>query len=394
VNRSTDRILTTHSGSLVRTPEIIEGMKARTVSRAYDEGRLAEDIRTGVLEVVQRQVKAGIDIPNDGEYSRRGFMGYVNERLGGLQPRAPEPDEMVLVPGRERDRFAEFSELYDKYFRVIYMYPEISMDEVRDTPSIVERFRVTGPITYTGHQALETDIANLQSALSGLSVADAFITAVTPNFRKGDRDIERHYPNTTAYLYALADALHEEYQAITDAGFILQLDRASVSADGVVESMEQGVELLNHALQGIPEDRVRYHYCWGSNNRPHTEDIPLARVIRQILKIKAQAYGVEAANPRHEHEWLMWKDVKLPDGKILIPGFVSQSTNVVEHPELISWRIQNFASVVGKENIIAGVDCGFSQYWDQIRCHPSIQWAKLEALAEGAALASRSLWTG
>jgi len=392
MKRSTDRILTTHSGSLVRTREIIEGMKARTAGRPYDEAVLAEDIRAGVLDVVRRQVEAGIDIPNDGEYARRGFMGYINERLGGLRARAPEPEEMVLVPGRERDRFAEFAELYDRYFRVIYMYPEISMDEVRDTPSIVERFRLTGPITYTGHRAVQTDISNLKAALSGLSVADAFITSVTPNFRQGDRDVEQYYATTSLYLYAFADAMHEEYKAITEAGFVLQLDRASLSADGAVESMAQGVEILNHALQGIPEDQVRYHHCWGSNNRPHTEDIPVRDVIPQMLKIHAQAYGVEAANPRHEHEWMVWKDLKLPDGKILIPGLVSQSTNVVEHPELISWRIQNFASVVGKENVIAGVDCGFSQYWDQIRCHPSIQWAKLEALAEGAALATRSLW--
>ncbi len=392
MKRSTDRILTTHSGSLVRTREIIEGMKARTAGRAYDEAVLAGDVRLGVQDVVRRQVAAGIDIPNDGEYARRGFMGYINERLGGLQARAPEPEEMVLVPGRERDRFAEFSELYDKYFRVINMYPEISMDEVRDMPSIVERFRLTGPITYTGYEAVQSDIANLKAALNGLSVADVFITSVTPNFRKGDRDVEQYYATTSAYLYAFADAMHAEYKAITDAGFILQLDRASVSADGAVESIEEGVEVLNHALQGIPEDQVRYHHCWGSNNRPHTEDVPVRDVIPQMLKIHAQAYGVEAANPRHEHEWMVWKDLKLPEGKILIPGFISQSTNVVEHPELIAWRIENFASVVGKENILAGVDCGFSQYWDQIRCHPSIQWAKLEALAEGASLASKALW--
>ena len=392
MKRSTDRILTTHSGSLVRTPAIIEGMKARTVGRPYDETQLAADVRAGVHDVVRRQVEAGIDIPNDGEYARRGFMGYVNERLGGLEPRAPEPAEMVLVPGRERDRFADFSDLYDRYFRVIYMYPEISMDEVRDTPSIVERFRLSGPITYTGQTAVQTDITNLKDALSGLNVADAFMTAVTPNFRKGDRDVDKFYSSTSAFLYALADAMRAEYRAITDAGFILQLDRASVSADGVVESMDEGVEILNHALQGIPEEQVRYHHCWGSNNRPHTEDLPVRDVIPQMLKINAQAYGVEAANPRHEHEWMVWRDFKLPDGKILIPGFISQSTNVVEHPELIAWRIENFASVVGKENLIAGVDCGFSQYWDQIRCHPSIQWAKLEALSEGAALASRALW--
>jgi 5-methyltetrahydropteroyltriglutamate--homocysteine methyltransferase len=392
MQRSTDRILTTHSGSLVRTREIIRGMKAKTIGRPYDEAQLAEDVRNGVKEVVRLQVEAGIDVPNDGEYPRRGFMGYVNERLGGLEPREPDAEETVLVPGRERDRFAEFSELYDASFRFIYMYPDISMEEVKDTPAIVERFRLTGPIKYTGQQAVQSDIKNLKAALEGLNVADAFITAVTPNFRKGDRDVEKLYANKDDYLYALADAMHEEYRAIVDAGFILQLDRAAVSADGAVEAMEQGVEVLNYALRDIPEERVRYHHCWGSNNRPHTSDGSIREIIPQMLKIKAQAYGFEAANPRHEHEWMVWKDFKLPEGKIVIPGFISKSTNVVEHPELISWRIQNFASVVGMENLIAGVDCGFSQYWDQIRCHPSVQWAKLEALAEGAALASKELW--
>jgi 5-methyltetrahydropteroyltriglutamate--homocysteine methyltransferase len=314
VKRSTERILTTHSGSLVRTREIIEGMKARTIGQPYDEAKLAEDIRKGVAEVVRKQVEAGIDIPNDGEYPRRGFMGYVHERLGGLEARPPDEAERVLVPGRERDKFAEFSELYDKHFRFLWMYPDISMEEVKDTPAIVERFRLTGPITYTGQQAVQSNIANLKAALEGLTVADAFITAVTPNFRKGDRDVEKYYSTKEAYLYALADAMREEYQAIVDAGFILQLDRAAVSADGQVEAMEQGVEVLNHALRGIPEERVRYHHCWGSNNRPHTEDSPVVDVIPQMLKIKAQAYGVEAANPRHEHEWMVWKDVKLPDG--------------------------------------------------------------------------------
>jgi len=214
---------------------------------------------------------------------------------------------------------------------------------------------------------------------------------VTPAVRKGDKDVERFYPDNSTYLYALADAMHAEYKAITDAGFILQLDRAALSPMGGIEG-RLGVEVLNHALRDIPEEQVRYHHCWGSNNRPRTTDTPLAEVLPQMLAIKAQAYGVEAANPRHEHEWMVWRDAKLPDGKILIPGLISQSTNVVEHPELVAWRIKNFASVVGKENLIVGVDCGFSQYWDQIRVHPTVQWAKLEALVDGARLASQELW--
>jgi 5-methyltetrahydropteroyltriglutamate--homocysteine methyltransferase len=403
MQRSTDRILTTHSGSLVRTREIIRGMKAKTIGQPYDEATLTKDIKAGVTDVVRQQVEAGIDIPNDGEYPRRGFLGYVHERMGGLEARPPETEESVLVPGRERDRFAEFSELYDKHFRFVYMYPDISMEEVKDTPAIVEKFRLTGPITYIGQQAVQSDIANLKSALNGLNVADAFLSAATPTFRQGDRDVEKYYSNKDDYWYALADAMHEEYKAITDAGLVLQLDFAALNPQGLVNrnmsghdalhsAREQAIEILNHALRDIPEERVRYHHCWGSNNRPHTSDGSIREIIPQMLKIKAQAYGFEAANPRHEHEWMVWKDFKLPEGKIVVPGFISQSTNVVEHPELISLRIQNFASVVGKENLIAGVDCGFSQYWDQIRCHPSVQWAKLEALAEGAALASKALW--
>jgi len=403
VKRSTDRILTTHTGSLIRTPEIIEGMKAKLLGRPYDQEKLAADIRRGIDEVVRKQVEVGIDIPNDGELGRRGFIAYVHERLGGLGPRPPEPGEAMLGPGGERLVFPEFSEQYDRHFRFLWMYPEISMDEVKDIPANGEWFRLTAPVSYVGHDAVQRDIAQLKDATKGLDVADAFITAVTPNAHRYDHDVEKFYPNKESYLYALADAMHQEYQAIVDAGFILQLDFAALNPQGLVDrtratkdelhkARDLAIDVLNHALRGIPEERVRYHHCWGGNNRPHTTDSSVREIIPQMLKIKAQAYGVEAANPRHEHEWMVWKDFKLPDGKILIPGMISQSTNVVEHPELITWRLENFASVVGKENIIAGVDCGFSQYWDQIRVHPTVQWAKLQALAEGAALASKKLW--
>jgi 5-methyltetrahydropteroyltriglutamate--homocysteine methyltransferase len=403
VKRSTDRILTTHSGSLIRTREIIEGMKARTINKPYDQQKLAADIRKGVGEVVRKQAEVGIDIVNDGEFGRRGFTSYIHQRLSGLEPRPPEPPDFQLGPGGERSQFPEFSEQYDKHFRFLWMYPDVSMEEVANAPAIVERFRVTGPITYKGQSAVQEDIDVLKAALDGLTITDAFITAVTPTSRSSDRDVEKFYPTRQAYLYDLAEAMHEEYKAITDAGFILQCDFAALNPQGIIDrtnapredarrARELAVEVLNHALRDIPEERVRYHHCWGSNNRPHTTDTPLTEILPQMLKIKAQAYGVEAANPRHEHEWMVWKDVKLPDGKILIPGFISQSTNVVEHPELIAWRVKNFASVVGKENLIAGVDCGFSQYWDQIRVHPTVQWAKLNALVEGAALASKELY--
>jgi 5-methyltetrahydropteroyltriglutamate--homocysteine methyltransferase len=403
VKRSTDRILVTHSGSLIRTRQIIEGMKARTINKPYDQAKLAADIHSGVAEVVRKQVEVGVDVVNDGEFGRRGFTSYIHERLEGLEPREPEPHDFQLGPGGERAQFPEFAEQYDRHFRYIWMYPDISMDEVADAPAIVERFRVTGPIKYKGQAFVQNDIDTLKKAVQGLNVADVFVTAVTPTSRSSDRDIEKVYSRHQDYLYDLAEAMHEEYKAITDAGFILQCDFAALNPHALVErttagleasreARELAVEILNHALRGIPEERVRYHHCWGSNNRPHTTDTPLVEILPQLLKIKAQAYGFEAANPRHEHEWMVWKDVKLPEGKILIPGLISQSTNVVEHPDLVAWRIKNFASVVGKENIIAGVDCGFSQYWDQIRVHPTVQWAKLQALAEGAAQASRELW--
>jgi 5-methyltetrahydropteroyltriglutamate--homocysteine methyltransferase len=287
----------------------------------------------------------------------------------------------------------------------MWMLPGIPTDAPGKNAETSEWFRLTGPITYTGQAMVQRDIETLRDALLGMEVSDAFITAVTPVSRKLDRGILDYYPNETAYLYALADAMEQEYRAITDAGFVVQLDfaalnpheqllkgRADLSTDELHRAIELGIEVTNHSLRNIPIEQVRYHHCWGSNNRPHTEDVPLRDFAQMMLKIKAQAYGIEAANPRHEHEWMVWQDVKLPEGKILIPGLVSQSTNVVEHPELIAWRIKNFASVVGKENLIVGTDCGFSQSWELIRVHPTVQWAKLKALADGAALASRELW--
>jgi 5-methyltetrahydropteroyltriglutamate--homocysteine methyltransferase len=394
---------------LIRTREIIEGMKARALEKPIDEKQLTADIRRGVAEVVRKQIDVGIDIPNDGEYARIGFKAYQNERLSGLAPRDLEPGE-VQTQALERQVFPEFYAQYGKVSHFLWMLPEVSMDEIASAGADQERnrspfFRVTAPVKYVGQDSIQHEIDNLKSALKGLEVADAFLTSATPVSRRGDTNFLEFYPSEEAYLYALADAMHDEYKAITDAGFILQLDFAvlnpqehilkskpNATEDERRRGIELGIEITNHALRDIPEEKVRYHHCWGSDNRPHVFDAPLSDFVDQMLKIRAQAYGFEAANPRHEHEWMVWKDVKLPDGKILIPGLISQSTNVVEHPELIAWRIKNFASVVGKENVIGGVDCGFSQEWHLIRVHPSVQWAKLEALAEGARLASNQLW--
>ncbi len=404
MRRSTDRILTTHVGSLVRTHDIIVDMKARTIGEPLDPAQLEADVRSGIADVVKRQLAAGIDIPNDGEYWRRGFVAYIHERLSGLAPRAPESDERVHSFEAERVLFPEFFDQYYRHYRQLWMPPDVSLDDV-PVRGDAELFRLTTPIGYAGQDAVQRDIDTLKVAIGDAPVADAFLTAVAPTARKSDRDVERFYGSEHEYLYALADALREEYRAITDAGLILQVDWAALNPQGQLligrtdasdeemrRAREVGVEVLNHALAGIPEAQVRYHHCWGSNNRPHTTDTSLEEILPQLLKIRAQAYVIEAANPRHEHEWQVWQDVKLPDGKILIPGVISQSTNVVEHPELVAWRLRNFASVVGKENVIAGTDCGFSQFWDSIRVHPSIQWAKLQALSEGAALASTQLW--
>jgi 5-methyltetrahydropteroyltriglutamate--homocysteine methyltransferase len=407
VKRSTSRILTTHVGSLVRPVDILRGMKARTIEQPYDQGVLAEAIRTGIHDVVRQQVEVGIDVPSDGEFGRAGFVNYIHERLSGIERRPLDPDEDIwgAAADREQQVFPEFFEQYHDHFRYLWMPPEVPIDDVPNLPGNYEKFRLVDKVKYIGQSAIQQDIDTLRSALHGLAVADAFMNAVSPMQRvRSDRNVLDFYSSEEEYMYALADMMREEYRAITDAGFLLQVDlgalnprrgvlqhNRSPTQDDMTRAMEFAVDVLNHALQGVPEEQVRYHHCWGSMNSPHTQDQPLNQIIGPMLKIKAQAYVLEAANPRHEHEWMVWQDVKLPAGKILIPGVISHQTNVVEHPELVAWRLRNFASVVGKENLIAGVDCGFSQYWDSIRVHPSVQWAKLKALVDGAALASREL---
>jgi 5-methyltetrahydropteroyltriglutamate--homocysteine methyltransferase len=293
---------------------------------------------------------------------------------------------------------------YNGMSRTMWMPPSLPRDliDAALAHAASERTVVTGRVSYKGQRFVQRDLANFKAALDGLAFEEAFVPSATPS--RDDADPEGIYTSEEAYLYDLAEAMHEEYQAIVDAGFVVQLDLGLPARNQVLpgkpaptweelrRASEMQIEAYNHALRGIPEDRVRYHLCWGSMNTPHTSDIPLKDIVDLILKINAQAYSIEAANPRHEHEWLVWRDVKLPEGKILIPGIISHQTNVVEHPELVALRIKNYASVVGKENVIAGTDCGFSQGWHMIRVHPEIQWAKLQALVEGAALASKELW--
>lgn len=401
MKRSTDRILTTHVGSLIRPLNVLEGMMAKVLGEPVDEARFQRDVAQGVADVVAKQAEIGIDIPSDGEISKPSFHNYVVARLGGLE-KVP-PSERGAYYAALTDEFPGFMRQYNAMYKSMWMPPELDAEKVKkaaNTPP--DRVRVAGPITYVGQAALQTDLDNYKAALAGEDFVEAFMPSATP--ARDDADAGTVYTSESAYLYALADAMQVEYQAIVDAGLVVQLDLGLPARNQVLpgnpnptpedlrRASERQVEAYNHALRGIPEDRVRYHMCWGSMNTPHTTDVPLRDVIDILLKINAQAYVIEGANPRHEHEWMVWRDVKLPDGKILIPGVISHQTNVVEHPELIAWRIQNYASVVGRENVIAGTDCGFSQGWNMARVHQEVQWAKLGALVEGAALASQQLW--
>jgi len=403
LKRSSSRILTTHVGSLVRPPEILQTIIDKVQGKPIDEEKFAEAVSRGVKDVVRKQAEAGVDVPSDGEFSKPSFAGYIADRLGGLErtPVEPAPPGTAMNYPILVEEFPGFMAQYNSMYRTMWMPPEIPRENIDRLSR--ERTTVTGPLKYVGQAAVQRDIDNFRAAMEGLNFEEAFIPAATPSGFEGARASE-YYSNEQEYLYALADALHEEYKTIVDAGFLVQLDLGLPARNQVLpgkprptweelrRASEMQIEAYNHALQGIPEDRVRYHLCWGSMNTPHTSDIPLKDIVDLILKINAQAYSIEAANPRHEHEWMVWKDVKLPEGKILIPGIISHQTNVVEHPELVAWRIKNYASVIGKENVIAGTDCGFSQGWNMIRVHPEIQWAKLSALAEGAALASKELF--
>ena len=388
MNNSSERILTTHVGSLVRPPEIRDLMQAKETGQNYDSEELAGRVASAVVEVVRRQLAEGVDVPSDGEYGKSGFSAYVNERLTGYESRPKDPNQGVLLNwGRDRMIFREFYREYDRTAETASGQPVVC----------------TGPITYQGHAAVQSDIRNFKAALSGTNHTEAFIPAVAPGTIELQRKNE-FYPTDEAYLFAIADAMHEKYKAIVDAGFILQLDDPRVVTQyGMPDpapTMEEyrkfatlRVDAINHALKGIPEDRVRYHLCWGSWHGPHVTDVPLKDIVDIVLRVQAGAYCIEAANPRHMHEWQVWEDVALPDGKILIPGMVAHTTNLVEHPELVAWRIANYARLVARENVIAGSDCGFSQGAFTVRVHSSIMWAKLQALTEGAVLATKQLWS-
>jgi len=387
MKRSTARILTTHVGSLIRPPALIEFLRAQQERKPFDEAAFAACLRASVDEIVRQQAEAGIDVVSDGEFGKTiSWSQYALERLSGFERRPMKAGASPFARGADRTRFAEF-------------YAEL---DARDAPATQSEAACIGPITYTGQAALQRDIDNFKAALAKSPAVDAFLPVAAPASVIPDRKNE-YYANEDDCLQAIAEAMRSEYRMIVDAGFLVQLDdaRTAVTFDRMVppasfadyrDWVARYVEVVNHALEGIPEDRVRYHVCWGSWPGPHTTDVPLRDIVDLILKMRVGAYVIEGANPRHEHEWKVWQSVKLPAGKVLIPGVISHATNIVEHPELVCERIVRLAKLVGRENIIAGTDCGFAQSPMYRRVHPSIMWAKLEALAAGAQLASMELW--
>ena len=387
MKRSNDRILTTHVGSLIRPEPLLELMRARQSGRPVDPQAYDRCLTESVADIVRQQAEIGVDIVSDGEFGKAiSWSQYALERLSGFERRPIRAGANPFARGADRERFSEF-------------YAEL---DARDGVATTSESVCVAPITYTGQPELQRDIDNLKAALRETEVEEAFLPVAAPASVIPDRKNE-YYKSDEECLRAIAEAMRTEYRMIVDAGFLLQLDdaRAAVTYDRMVppgsladyrEWVEMHMDILNHAIEGIPPDRIRYHVCWGSWPGPHTTDVPLKDIVDLILKVRVGAYVIEGANPRHEHEWKVWKDVKLPDGKVLIPGVISHATNVVEHPELIAERIVRLARLIGRENLIASTDCGFAQGPFHRRVHPSIMWAKLEALAEGARLASRELW--
>jgi 5-methyltetrahydropteroyltriglutamate--homocysteine methyltransferase len=379
MRQSTERILTTHAGSLARPDDLRELLLAKDEGRPFDAGALAPRVRSAVAEVVGRQAAVGLDVINDGEQSKRNFTTYARERLGGIEERPLQPGERVLAMIYGRDA-AEFPE----YFA--------------GRGNLAGREAVcTGPLTHIGHEAVRADVTNFTAALAGVHVTETFLPAVAPGTIEHWLRNE-YYATDEAYLAAIADAMKPEYDAIVAAGFLLQIDDPDLADAWQIHPQMTvaeyrsfaalRIEALNHALRDIPPERVRFHVCWGSYHGPHKYDLPLRDLVDLILSVRAQGYSIEASNPRHDHEWRVWEDVKLPEGKILIPGVVGHASDFVEHPELVAERMIKYARIVGRERVIAGTDCGLGPRVG----HPKIAWAKFEALVEGARLATRSLW--
>ena len=405
MRNSEHRILTTHVGSLPRPDDLIELNRAFAAGESRDESAREARTASAVTEVVRLQRDAGIDVPNDGEFGKAtehrinfgAWWSYIYPRWGGLraggdmmraEPRRSSPGHVVLT---------SFSDRRDRQmFASAYADPESGVSTAPKGGGGMVLPVCVGPISYTGHAMIAADIAHLKAALDAAGVDEGFMTSIAPG--SCGRIPNQYYKSEEDLMFACAEAMRVEYQAIIDAGFVLQLDDPALATSWDMINPEPSVadyrafaalrvEALNHALRGLPADRVRYHLCWGSWHGPHVTDIPMRHLIDIVLQVNAGAISFEAGNVRHEHEWKVWRDVKLPDGKLLIPGVVSHATNVVEHPDLVADRLVRFAGLVGRNNVLAGTDCGLGG-----RVHPDIAWAKLRALAQGAARASERLW--
>jgi 5-methyltetrahydropteroyltriglutamate--homocysteine methyltransferase len=380
MRRSTDRIITSHAGSLPRPPELRDMVAAEESGQPVDRAVLSRSVANAVAEAVRKQIESGIDVVNDGEESKSNFTNYIRQRLSGIEARDLKPGQRpATITGRDESEFPE-------YFTA--------------RPAFGSAFRpvaCVAPLAYAGQPAVAADVANLKAALSGVSAGEAFLPAIAPGTIEHWLQNE-YYRSDEDFLGAIADALHEEYKAIVDGGFILQIDDPDLP-DGFQMHPEMDaaayrkfaglrVDAMNRALRDIPMDRVRLHVCWGSYKGPHKFDIPLVEIIDLIFAVKAECYSIEASNPRHEHEWNVFESTKLPAGKSLMPGVIGHACDFVEHPELVAQRLIRYAKLVGRENLIAGTDCGIGTRVG----HPNICWAKFEAMAEGARLATKELW--
>jgi 5-methyltetrahydropteroyltriglutamate--homocysteine methyltransferase len=382
--RSADRFLTTHIGSLPRPDDVRELLLARDQGRAYDDREFEQRVRTAVAEVVNKQVEVGIDIVADGEMAKNSFVNYVRDRLSGFEGVNPNPypSPPEAFPGYAQTQLAQMP----------------MSTAARGTPPLN-----VGPIAWKRREEVDRDIANLAAAVDAAHATEAFMTAVSPG-QVLFTVPTTYYASDEEYLYALANVLRDEYRAIVEAGFVLQVDSPdapmmrnrqlwNVSWEEYRRHLALRLEALNFALQGLPEERVRFHVCWGNFEGPHHNDVPLADMVDLVLSVNAGAYSIEAANHRHAHEWEVWESVKLPDGKVLIPGVIDTVSSFVEHPRLVAQRLQRFAAIVGKENVIAAPDCGFGTFaFRPQRVHPELMWAKFEAMVEGARLASAEVW--
>ncbi len=388
MSSSADRILTTHVGSLPRPVDLLDAMREKYNADSYDEAAFAAKVRQAVIDTVATQARIGIDIVSDGEQGKLGFYAYVRERLSGFEMADPQPMEVVMGRAKEVQAFPEY---YQRYFAK------------RSGPRVgnsSQPIKCTGPIEYQGHAALKTDIDNLKVAMDAAGVDRAFMPAIAP---RGVGNNE-YYGSEEAYVEAVAEALRTEYVAIIDAGLDLQVDDAWLTnlygqdditdLAGMRKEAEKYVELLNYALRDLPQDRIRFHTCYGINEGPRVFDVPFENFIDIMLKVNAGAYSFEAGNPRHEHEWHLWEHIKLPEGRRIMPGVITHSTNVVEHPELVADRICRFAGAVGRENVIASSDCGFSSNASYETDIPlSVVMEKFKSLVQGADIASKRLWS-